>query len=110
MVCSFCSFFSLGSFHDILSISGEEGCSLCTPPVSPAPTVLPPAPWFGHPQTAAGAVGTAGTNKASPVELALPQLNLHLVRSRASCANADCDILGFRSPFIEGQGLLRTDG
>lgn len=68
-----------------------------TPPV-------PPAPQFGHSQTAAGVVGAAGTNKAFAVDLALPQLNSHLVKSRVTCANADYGILGFRSPFIERQG------
>lgn len=67
--------FRMGSFHNILSTSGEEGCPLWTPPVPPAPTVLPPAPRFGHPQTAARAVGAAGANKASAAELALPQMN-----------------------------------
>lgn len=69
-----------------------------TPPV-------PPAPQFGHSQTAAGVVGADGTNKVLAVDLALPQLNSHLVKSRVICANVDCDILGFRSPFMERQGM-----
>lgn len=86
------------------------GLLLWTPPVPPGPTVLPPVQWFGHPQTAAGVVGAAATNKASAVELALPQLNSQLVKSRVICANADCDTLGFRSPSIGRRGLLCTSG
>lgn len=61
------------SVWGVSSILAEQGCSLWTPPALPAPAVLSPAPQFGHSQTAAGLVGSAGTNKDFTVELALPQ-------------------------------------
>lgn len=84
---------------------------LCGPqPAHPAPTALPPAPRFGHLHPAAGAVHAAGTDEASAAELAPAQLHSQLVESRASWANANCDILGFCSSFMERQGLLCTSG